>query len=67
MKANKKIKTEEDPLELTRRLRYEFFERFDHDLKKVCHFLIKEQEKHKDRLVGVELLRKKRAIKSPST
>ena len=68
MKLNKKqIVTEESPLELTRRLRYEFFARFDHDLKKVCNFLMKEQEKHKDRLVDVELLRKKGIIKSPST
>jgi len=54
---------EEDPLELTRRLRYEFFARFDHDLKKVCDFLKKEQEKYKDRLIEVNLLRKEGLIK----
>ena len=54
---------EEDPLELTRRLRYEFFARFDHDLKKVCTFLMKEQEKYKDRLVDVNELRKKGLVK----
>lgn len=63
MKAKKKITIEEDPLELTRRLRYEFFAKFDHDLKKVCDFLMKEQEKHKDRLVDVNELRKKGFLK----
>ena len=63
MKAKKKITIEEDPLELTRRLRYEFFARFGHDLKKVCTFLMKEQEKYKDRLVDVNELRKKGLVK----
>ena len=65
MKAKKKMMIEEDPLELTRRLRYKFFARFDHDLKKVCNFLMKEQEKYKDRFVDAELLRKK-GVKLPS-
>lgn len=63
MKTKRKITMEEDPLELTRRLRYEFFAQFDHDLKKVCKFLMKEQEKYKDRFVDLELLRKKGIIK----
>ena len=68
MKLNKKqMVIEESPLELTRRLRYEFFSRFNHDLKKVCNFLMREQEKYKERLVDVKLLRKKGIIKSPST
>ena len=64
MKANKKTFHEEaDPIELTRQLRYDFFAQFDHDLEKVCKFLMEDQEKYKDQLIDVDLLRKQGIIK----
>ncbi|OGQ13454.1 MAG: hypothetical protein A3B70_03610 [Deltaproteobacteria bacterium RIFCSPHIGHO2_02_FULL_40_11] len=60
MKAKKKNFKEENPLDLTRQLRDNFFGRFNYDLKKVTAYLKKEQEKPeiKKRLIDIETLRK---------
>lgn len=69
MKANPKKEREltmgkdENPVDFFRRVRKAILARFDNDLGKYVKFLMKEQEKYKDRLVDVNELRKKGLIK----
>ena len=63
-KQLKKI-NEETASDVCRKLRDGYWSKFDYDLKKVCEDVKKEQEKHKDRLVDIELLRKKGIISRP--
>lgn len=53
----------ENPVDFFRRVRKVILARFDNDLGKYVKFLMKEQEKYKDRLVDVNELRKKGLVK----
>jgi hypothetical protein len=60
MKKNEQKKfREEDPLELTRRLRRELMSDFDNDLGKVFDFLKTEREKNPNQYIDVKNLPKK--------
>ena len=61
-KSLKKLEVE-TPSDVCRKLRDAYWSKFDYDLKKVCEDVKKGQEKHKDRLIDVEQLRKKGIIK----
>lgn len=53
----------ENPIDFIRRVRQKLLAEHDNDISKYMDFLRKEQEKYKDRLVDVNLLRKKGLVK----
>ena len=53
----------ENPIDFFRRVRQKLLAEHDNDISKYMDFLRKEQEKYKDRLVDVNLLRKKGLLK----
>ncbi len=61
MKAKgKRIKEEEEnPLDLARRLRHEYFSQFNYDYDKIFKDLKKGEEKYKDRVIDPKTLPKK--------
>ena len=68
MKAQKKemkltMGEHENPIDFFRRVRKKILAEYDNDISKYMDFLRKEQEKYKDRLVDVNLLRKKGLVK----
>lgn len=59
MKNKKKLKEQENPLELTRRLRDQYFSKFNYDYKKIYKDLKASEEKHKDQMIDPKTLPKK--------
>jgi len=61
MKAikEKKIKEEENPLDLVRRLRHAYFSKFNYDYDLIFKDLKKSEEKYKDRMIDPKTLPKK--------
>ena len=60
MKAKaKKIKEEESPLDLARRLRHEYFSKFDYDYDEIFKDLKKGEEKYKHRVIDPKTLPQK--------
>lgn len=53
----------ENPVDFIRRIRKAYWESFDNDIDKVYEDIKKYQELHKDRLVDINLLRKKELLK----
>ncbi|OGQ36025.1 MAG: hypothetical protein A3F16_03005 [Deltaproteobacteria bacterium RIFCSPHIGHO2_12_FULL_43_9] len=56
---NKKIIEDESPVELTRRLRHEYFSKFNYDFKKIFKDLKASEEKCKDQMIDPKKLPKK--------
>ena len=55
----KKIIEQESPLDLTRRLRHEYFSKFNYDYQKILIDVKKDEEKYKDRMIDPKKLPKR--------
>lgn len=59
MKINKKIAEQESPVEITRRLRHEYFAKFNYDYKKIYEDVKAEEKKYKNQMIDPKTLPKK--------
>ena len=59
MTIKKKIAEQESPVELTRRLRHEYFAKFNYDYKKIYEDVKAEEKKYKNQMIDPKTLPKK--------